>query len=119
VVIRPLVYCSEEDIVRFSEAMTFPIIPCDLCGSQDNLKRQRMKALITELHADNPKVRGNMLAALGNVVPSHLLDRDLIARLSGTADGSGAQSRPEGWRGFDGALNPSVTRGPFTILTDD
>jgi len=118
VVIRPLAYCSEEDIARFSEAMAFPIIPCDLCGSQDNLKRQRMKALISELHADNPKVRGNMLAALGNVVPSHLLDRDLLARLSATGLEPEVQARPEGWRGLGAQPSPSSRRGPFNILTE-
>jgi tRNA 2-thiocytidine biosynthesis protein TtcA len=76
-VIRPLAYCSEEDIIAYAEEQKFPIIPCDLCGSQDHLKRKQVKALIAELHADNPKVRGNIFAALGNVQPSHLLDADL------------------------------------------
>lgn len=72
-VIRPLCYSAEKDIAAYAELMQFPIIPCDLCGSQANLKRQRVKALIAELDAENRNVRGNLFAALGNVRPSHLL----------------------------------------------
>ena len=76
-VIRPLAYCSEEEIQQLSLEQEFPIIPCDLCGSQENLQRQQIKRLITDLNAANPKVRGNMFAALRNVKPSHLLDPSL------------------------------------------
>ncbi len=81
VVIRPLAYCAEADIAEYARLKAFPIIPCDLCGSQDNLKRQKIKRLITELHSDNDNVRGNMLSALRNVRVSHLLDRDLWAQV--------------------------------------
>ncbi|MGE0325149.1 MAG: tRNA 2-thiocytidine(32) synthetase TtcA [Polyangiaceae bacterium] len=77
VVIRPLLECAEADIAEYAALMHFPIVPCDLCGSQDNLKRQRVKRLINELAAENPNVRGNLLAALGNVRVTHLLDRAL------------------------------------------
>jgi len=77
IVIRPLIYCAESDIAEYAAEQRFPIVPCDLCGSQDNLKRQRVKAMIAELDAENPNVRGNLLAALRNVRPSHLLDRSL------------------------------------------
>ncbi|MCA9640138.1 MAG: tRNA 2-thiocytidine(32) synthetase TtcA [Polyangiaceae bacterium] len=77
VVIRPLLECAEADIAEYAALMQFPIVPCDLCGSQDNLKRQRIKRLIDELAAENPNVRGNLLAALGNVRVTHLLDRAL------------------------------------------
>jgi tRNA 2-thiocytidine biosynthesis protein TtcA len=81
VVIRPLALCAERDIAAFAAKMQFPIVPCDLCGSQDNLKRQQVKRLIAELERDNPQVRGNLLAALGNVRPSHLLDKKLWSTL--------------------------------------
>jgi tRNA 2-thiocytidine biosynthesis protein TtcA len=77
-VIRPLLYCPEEDLIELAKERAFPIIPCNLCGSQDNLKRRKMKELVAQLHAENPKVRGNLFAALGNVLPAHLLDRALL-----------------------------------------
>lgn len=76
-VIRPLAYCAEEDIAAFSLEKGFPIIPCDLCGSQENLQRQQIKKLIATLHESNPNVKGNMLAAIGNVRATHLLDPKL------------------------------------------
>jgi tRNA 2-thiocytidine biosynthesis protein TtcA len=72
IVIRPLCYSAEEEIAEYARLRAFPILPCDLCGSQDNLMRQRVKQLITQLNAENPHVRGNLFAALGNVRPSHL-----------------------------------------------
>jgi tRNA 2-thiocytidine biosynthesis protein TtcA len=77
VVIRPLCYAAEEDVAAFAEKMRFPIVPCDLCGSQPNLRRRRVKALLAELSAEHPAVKGNLLHALAHVVPSHLLDREL------------------------------------------
>jgi tRNA 2-thiocytidine biosynthesis protein TtcA len=83
VVIRPLCYAAEEDIAAFAEAMAFPIVPCDLCGSQPNLRRKRVKALLAELSREHGAVKGNLLHALGHVVPSHLLDRDLLRAVAG------------------------------------
>lgn len=77
-VIRPLAYCRETDIARFAGLMEYPIIPCDLCGSQPNLKRSRVKRLIDELQSEIPGIRDSMMAALGHVVPSHLLDAQLL-----------------------------------------
>jgi tRNA 2-thiocytidine biosynthesis protein TtcA len=71
-----------EDIAAFAAALQFPIVPCDLCGSQPNLRRKRVKALVAELAAEHPAVKGNLLNALGHVVPSHLLDRDLQQKLA-------------------------------------
>lgn len=80
VVIRPLVYCAEEDLAAFAAERAFPIVPCDLCGSQDNLQRKRVKELLTRLNAENPKVRANVFAALANVRPTHILDLEVRRR---------------------------------------
>jgi len=76
-VIRPLAYCQEIDIAKFAEEKQFPIIPCNLCGSQPNLKRARVKRLINELSKEIPHVHSSIMTALTNVTGSHLLDTEL------------------------------------------
>lgn len=77
-VIRPLIYCRESDVSAFAAEMAYPIIPCDLCGSQENLKRQRVGRLVDELEKEIPEVRSSLMAAMGRVVPSHMLDAGLF-----------------------------------------
>ncbi|QSQ23531.1 tRNA 2-thiocytidine(32) synthetase TtcA [Pyxidicoccus parkwayensis] len=77
VVIRPLCYAPEKDIAKFAELMQFPIIPCDLCGSQENLQRKRMQKLMEELGKEIPNVRQSVLNAMMNVRTTHLLDKTL------------------------------------------
>jgi tRNA 2-thiocytidine biosynthesis protein TtcA len=81
VVIRPLVYCAEEDLAAFAAEQAFPVLPCDLCGSQENLQRKQMKRLLADLTERYPHTKSSMLAALGNVRPTHTLDRGLWEKL--------------------------------------
>ncbi len=76
IVIRPLAYCQEADIAEYAAQQSFPIIPCNLCGSQENLARKRIKRLIADLAGENPKIPSNMLHALQSVNPSQLMDKD-------------------------------------------
>ncbi len=78
IVIRPLAYCREKDIVRFSEARKFPIIPCNLCGSQPNLQRQVIGDMLRDWDKRYPGRRETMFSAMQNVVPSHLADTALF-----------------------------------------
>jgi tRNA 2-thiocytidine biosynthesis protein TtcA len=77
IVIRPLAYCQEKDIIKYAKEQRFPIIPCTLCGSQENLVRQKVMVLIDQLAAENPKIPSNMLHALQSVKPSQLMDKTL------------------------------------------
>jgi tRNA 2-thiocytidine biosynthesis protein TtcA len=85
VVIRPLIACAESDLAALAAARAFPILPCNLCGSQTEAQRKQMKALLVQLEAKNPTLRASMLAALGNVVPTHLMDKRLLAASAGPA----------------------------------
>jgi len=77
-VLRPLAYVAEDDLAKFAAAMQFPIIPCDLCGSQDGLQRNMMKAMLADIETRMPGRKDTMLRALGHVNPSHLLDPKLF-----------------------------------------
>ncbi len=76
-VIRPLAYCAEKDIAAYARGMQFPIIPCDLCGSQENLQRQKVKEMLNAWELEQPGRINNIFRAIGNVEPSHLADFDL------------------------------------------
>jgi tRNA 2-thiocytidine biosynthesis protein TtcA len=77
-VLRPLAFSAESDLEKFAEAMSFPISPCDLCGSQDGLQRNAMKAMLSDIEAKMPGRKDTMIRALANVRPSHLLDTKLF-----------------------------------------
>ncbi|MEO1946084.1 MAG: tRNA 2-thiocytidine(32) synthetase TtcA [Methylophilaceae bacterium] len=77
VVIRPLAYCSEKDIAAYARGMGFPIIPCNLCGSQENLQRQNIKNMLQAWEREQPGRVNNIFRAITNVEPSHLADTDL------------------------------------------
>lgn len=77
VVIRPLVFVAEKDLIDLAKAWDFPVIPCNLCGSQDGMKRQKMKQLIKQLETEIPNLGASFTNALQNAKPSHLLDHKL------------------------------------------
>jgi tRNA 2-thiocytidine biosynthesis protein TtcA len=77
IVLRPLAFCKESDIEEYSEYKNFPIIPCNLCGSQENLQRQNVKQMIANWETEFPNRNAIMMNALQNVFPSHLLDKNL------------------------------------------
>ncbi len=77
VVIRPLAYCSEVNISRYAELRDFPLIPCDLCGSQQNLQRKKIKAMLAAWEKEDPGRSGRLFRSLQNVSPSHLADPEL------------------------------------------
>ncbi len=76
IVIRPLAYCAETDIKAFAEEKAFPIIPCTLCGSQDNLQRQVIKQMLTDWNKQKPGRSETIFTSIQNIVPSHLLDTE-------------------------------------------
>lgn len=76
IVIRPLAYCQEKDIIEYANEQKFPIIPCNLCGSQENLMRKRVGRLIDELAKENSKIPSNILHALQSIRPSQLMDKN-------------------------------------------
>jgi tRNA 2-thiocytidine biosynthesis protein TtcA len=81
VVIRPLAFCAEEDITAYAKEKAFPILPCDLCGSQDNLQRKIVGQMLNDLEEKHPGIKAVMLAATQNVRASHLLDKGLWQKL--------------------------------------
>ncbi|MFT7775217.1 tRNA 2-thiocytidine(32) synthetase TtcA [Roseateles sp.] len=98
VVIRPLAYVKEPDLVRWAEHREFPIIPCNLCGSQENLQRVQVKAMINEWEKRYPGRIDNIFTAMGNIVPSHMMDKKLFPFETARATG---QAEPDGDIAFD------------------
>ena len=78
IVIRPLAYCKENDIKRYAEVQEFPIIPCTLCGSQDNLQRQVIKQMLAEWENNHPGRIEHIFSSMQNIVPSHMPDINLF-----------------------------------------
>ena len=99
VVIRPLVFCNEDDITVYADAREFPIIPCSLCGSQDNLQRRQIKSMLTKWESDNPGRVESIFRSLQNVTPSHLADAELF---DFPALGAVERKRVAGWLVNDG-----------------
>ncbi len=109
VVIRPLALNDERDLSKYAEAMAFPIIPCNLCGSQDNLQRQNIKAMLSEWERDYPNRKNSLFKALTNVAPSHLLDLNLFD--FGTLTGGNTAPAGKAW------MMPQKRTAPATSLS--
>ena len=112
VVIRPLAYCTEADIARFARAMDYPIIPCNLCGSQENAQRKHVKAMLQGWASEHPGRIESIFTALANVVPSHLMD-DALFDFRGLTR---ATEVAEGDTAFDPPDLPAATLGGIRIL---
>jgi tRNA 2-thiocytidine biosynthesis protein TtcA len=117
IVIRPLAYVAETDLERWAAHRRFPIIPCSLCGSQENLQRVQMKKMLREWERQQPGRLDNIFTAMGNVVPSHLMDRKLYPfttlQTTGVADAGGDRAFDED----DECSTPAAQ--PIRIHRDD
>lgn len=89
VVIRPLAFCKEKEIAVYSEAMEFPIIPCTLCGSQENMMRKKVKKMIADWEEEFPGRSSSIFNALRNIQPGHLLDANLLSVLAKDSEEDG------------------------------
>jgi tRNA 2-thiocytidine biosynthesis protein TtcA len=118
VVIRPLAYVKEADLIEYAQWRAFPIIPCNLCGSQENLKRREIKQLMRDWEKRFPGRVDNIFASLGRVTPSHLLDRERFD--FGTARATG-EPNPDGDIAFDvdPRFEASAIAGPSPAGTPD
>jgi len=105
-VIRPLAYVPETDLIAYADWKQFPIIPCDLCGSQENLKRKEVTRMLQEWDKNYPGRAWNIFKALANVTPSHLMDQQLFDFVGLKPDG---RSNPLGDTAFDPVSIPSET----------
>jgi tRNA 2-thiocytidine biosynthesis protein TtcA len=118
IVIRPLAYVKEVDTERYAEVKQFPIIPCDLCGSQENLQRKQIKALMRDWEKKFPGRVENIFSALSTVAPSHLMDRNLFdfagLKASGIADPNGDIAFDE-----DPCSTPAAMPGIIPLHSED
>ena len=110
IIIRPLAYVAETDLERWAQVQQYPIIPCSLCGSQENLQRAQIKSMIREWDRQHPGRIDNMFTAMGSIVPSHMMDRNLYPFTTLKAHG---QPDPLGDKAFDedddcGSTKPAV-----------
>jgi len=131
VVIRPMAYCAEKDLAAFAEHREFPIIPCNLCGSQDGLQRQQMREMINDWDRRFPGRVDNLFTALSSIVPSHLMDRNLYPfqtiKASGRPEAGGAIAFDEDegcGTPADGASSSTLASIPVSVIkrrlgTDD
>lgn len=94
ILIRPMCYVAEKDLIEVSSAWRIPIIPCNLCGSQDGLKRKRVKKLVRDLEGEIPNIAASVISALGNVKKSQLMDRELWDFAGLTADSESKAQNP-------------------------
>lgn len=92
ILVRPLIYVPEKDLIALADEWKFPVIPCNLCGSQEGMKRQRMKKLLRDLETEIPNIANSMLTAQGNVRLSQLMDQDRWDFLGLKADGKAEES---------------------------
>ena len=113
VVIRPLAYVKEKDLARYAEVRAFPIIPCDLCGSQDHLQRKQVKQLLRQWEKEFPGRVETIFNSLQRVVPSHLLDRTLFDFPAVAATGVAAK---DGDKAFDPEDFSAIVTAPLLVL---
>ena len=113
VVIRPLAYCREKDIARFAEIMEFPIIPCNLCGSQENLQRQNIKAMFAEWEKKHPSRIESIFTAMQNIAPSQMADTSLFDFTSLSVDRSGERTP------YEHEDNQTIDSGNIETSSDD
>ena len=115
VVIRPLAYVKEPDLVRWAEHREFPIIPCNLCGSQENLQRVQVKAMINEWEKRYPGRIDNIFTAMTNIVPSHMMDKKLFPFETIRATGEASADGDIAFDDDESCATPSTTASVITL----
>ncbi len=113
IVIRPLAYCREKDLARFAEQLKFPIIPCNLCGSQENLQRQNIKAMLSEWERKHPSRIESIFTAMQNIAPSQMADNALFDFNNLKLDRSGER------QAYEHADNQTIFSGNMNISSEE